>query len=468
MSILLKAKQDLVKSLSSPPPGIWKHQQETLNFSIDKPAVFDTSDPGIGKTRSHIEVFTKRYADKRSESLLVVCPKSLMEAAWVADIKKFAPHLSVSLAFAENREAAFDLRVPVYIINADGVKFLAKKPETWFRQKFGKNPTLIVDESTNFKNPQSQRSKAIRTIAPYFTYRTNLSGTVMPNSATELWNQAYILDLGQRLGKQYIKFRNAIQVPINRGMFTEWQDREDAVDIVYAALRDITIRHEFDKVMDIPENFTRTLDVHLPPKLMQAYEELREEAIIMLQDAKVSAVNAAVHANKLLQLASGAVYYDTGKYKVVDTQRYELVADLIEEREHSVVFYNWGHQLDQMVDLLDKRKTHYAVINGSVTARSRRDIVEAYQRGDYQTLLLHPQTGAHGLTLTRGRTTIWASPRYEADLMKQGIHRVYRGGQTHRTENILIQATGTIEPAVYERLNQKAENMNSLLELLRG
>ncbi len=165
---------------------------------------------------------------------------------------------------------------------------------------------------------------------------------------------------------------------------------------------------------------------------------------------------------------SGAVYSGAeGEYEIIDTTRYELITDLVEEREHSVVFFNWRHQRDQLCKTFEARSMSFALIDGSVAARDRDRIVEDYQAGKYRTILLHPKTGAHGLTLTRGTTTILSSPIYEADLLKQGIHRIYRGMQDKITNTILVQAKNTVEEAVYARLNGKYERMSDLLDLLR-
>jgi SNF2 family DNA or RNA helicase len=144
------------------------------------------------------------------------------------------------------------------------------------------------------------------------------------------------------------------------------------------------------------------------------------------------------------------------------------VADLVEQREYSVVFYNWKHQREELAKEFSKRGITYATLDGNTPDRARAEIVEAYQRGEYQVLAMHPKTGAHGLTLTKGRATIIASPFDEADFLKQAIHRIYRGGQTHKTETILVEARGCrVEQRVYANLLSKTERMENLLDILR-
>ena len=140
----------------------------------------------------------------------------------------------------------------------------------------------------------------------------------------------------------------------------------------------------------------------------------------------------------------------------------------IEQREHSVVFFVWTHQKKELERLARARKISFATIDGSVSVQNRNKIVAAYQNGFFKTLFLHPKTGAHGITLTRGTSTIWVSPIYEADFMKQGTHRIFRGGQTKKTETVLVQANNTVESIVYTSLNKKGKKMESFLDMLRA
>ena len=96
------------------------------------------------------------------------------------------------------------------------------------------------------------------------------------------------------------------------------------------------------------------------------------------------------------------------------------------------------------------------------------EAVKDYQNGFYRAMLAHPASAAHGLTLTRGTTTIWASPTYNLEHWLQGNRRTYRAGQTQRTETISILAKGTIEELVYQRLADKNVKQINILELLNS
>lgn len=452
-------------------PKAWPHQEATKRFGQKTNRILDTSDPGVGKTRAHVELFAERNTGKRC---LVVCPKTLMRSAWGNDIARFVPKLTVAFADADTRTEAFQSGARVVVINTDGVKWVEENLKAL---KILKDfDTLIVDEISYFKHPTSQRSKAIKRLAKLFVYRAGLTGTPNPISVTELWHPLCILDDGKRLGTSFFQFRNATQISEQVGPKANhlaWMDKPDAEVAVRELIADITIRHAFEDVMKhVPPNHTSMYEFELSKKAMALYLQLQSNAILVLEKSETTAVHAASLRSKLLQLASGAVYTtpdDDGKsqYEVVCRKRYELLADLVEERKHSVVFFNWRHQKEELAREFKARKLTFAVIDGSVKQADRDLAVKRFQNGELQTILLHPQTGAHGLTLTRGDTTFWTSPIYQADFLKQGKHRIYRGEQDKITNTVCVKASNTVEGDVYERLNARTGRMEGLLELLK-
>ncbi len=449
-------------------PSLWEHQKETEELCHQTPVIYDTSDPGTGKTAAHLTAFAKRRQAGAGPAL-VVAPKTLLETAWGSDARLFVPNMSISVAWATNRAQAFEEEADIYITNTDAVKWLMLQKPRWLKRKFAES-TLIIDEITTYKNHTSaKRAKDALKLSTYFDYRHGLTGTPFNKSVTEMWAQVKILDGGQRLGNKFYAFRQTVcdAAPIYGTVHSNWVDKPGAEEAVSMQLADISIRHNIDDCMDIPTQHIYTRGFSLSSTALAAYKELEENAKLLLRKGEITAVNAAVLRGKLLQIASGAVYESENNYHVIDVERYLLVADLIEEAAHSVVFFIWKHQKDQMIDILTKRRISYAVIDGSVTnATDRADIVRRYQAGEYQTILLHPRTGAHGITLTTGTRTIWCSPVYSPDLLLQGNARTRRGSQTQRTESILVHAEGTVEDIVYAKLQHSKAKLLSLLDML--
>ena len=444
---------------------LFAHQKKSVAFLKKQARVFDMSDPGTGKTRVGIEAFTARRL-KRGGCLLVIAPKSLLAAAWKADFNKFAPTMRCVIDAASHREEAFNTPADVYITNHDAAVWLATQKPTFFK----KFDSLEIDESTAFKNHTSKRSQAITKIAKHFEYIRLASGTPNSNGICDLWHQTFILDKGVRLGTSYFGFRAACCTPeqVGKGsQMVKWRDKPNIENIIGALIKDIVIRHRFEDCVDIPANHKYSVPYTLGKKHLASYQEMEVEQILVLKKKTITAVNAAVVYTKLLQIASGAVYSEDGTYSVVDQGRYSLVLDLVEARKHSVVFFNWKHQRDELTREADKRGVSYAIFDGSTNDKDRAAIVKAYQNGEYQTLFAHPQSAGHGLTLTKGAATIWASPTYNLEHFAQGCKRIHRIGQTQKTETIVVVAEGTVDEKVWAVLQQKEGNMSDLLDELR-
>ena len=68
--------------------------------------------------------------------------------------------------------------------------------------------------------------------------------------------------------------------------------------------------------------------------------------------------------------------------------------------------------------------------------------------------------------MTKATTVIWAAPTYNAEHYQQFNRRIYRAGQTQKTQIIQIAARNTWEPDVYEKLEGKLGRMENLLTVL--
>lgn len=443
--------------------SLFKHQIESIKFLEKRPLVFDMSDPGTGKTRVQIEDIAKRRRKKGGKTL-VVAPKSLLESAWKEDFKKFAPDMYVVTCFAHNRKQALALKADVYVINIDGIKDILKQPPKWFKEF----DTIVIDESTAFKHHSSARSAAARKVTQKFKYRRCMSGTPMSNTVLDIWHQTYLLDEGKRLGNTFTKFRNAAcecERDKDSG-FVKWVDRPNMEVTVGLLLKDIAIRHKFEDCVDIPANHKYAVNFELSKKHMQLYQEMQKNKLLELKGKQIDAVNGAALYTKLLQIASGAVYDTDGDSALIDSDRYELILDLIEAREHSIVFFNWEHQRDLLTAAADKRGFSFAVYDGKTNDQERADIVQAYQKGKYKVLFAHPQSAGHGLTLTRGTATIWASPTYNLEHFLQGLKRIHRIGQTEKTETIVVVAKGTYDEKAWLVCNKKDAKQKDFLEMI--
>lgn len=400
------------------------------------------------------------------KSAVVFCPKSIMVPAWVRDCEKFTPELSIEVATApdHNRKTAFSSSADIVVINHDGVKWLAKN-----RQHLTGFDFLAIDESTAYKNKDSARSKAIASLKDHFDYRVAMTGTPMSNGLLDIWHQTFLIDDGEHLGSRYYAFRAATHDPVHvTPDIKQWEPKEGALEVVADMIAPICLRYTLEECIDIPPNHTYTHYFDLSTKLQRYYDLMERDALLALENGEVEALNAASLVNKLLQIASGAVYGEREAYALGD-ERYDLIAELVTERPHPcVIGFTWKHQRNGVLQALERAGiSNYAVLDGDHN-KNVDDIVGAFQAGKYRALVVHPQTAGHGLTLTKARTTILASPIWNAEHYKQLFHRIYRAGQTEKTETIIVAARNTADERVIEKFTGKLENQTTALDLLKA
>lgn len=449
------------------------HQIVSLEHADENPRVLDFSDAGTGKTPVALWAYAKRRLAGDAGCALVICPRTLMTNVWANSVRKFTPQLTCVVAAADNRADAFAKDADIYITNTDAATWLAKQPKKFF----ARFTDLIVDESSKFKHHTSQRSKALAKIRGHFTHRRLMSGTPMSRSITDVWHQAFIVDDGKRLGNSFFAFRNSVSTPVQVGAnrnALRWDDKEGAEDAVFSLLADIVVRHNFDDVVQIPERRIYTVPYAMAPKHAKAYYEMERQQFMIYQGQQakgtVSAIHAAALRQKLLQIASGAVYADLDDScarptHLLDTGRYELVIDLAEETPHALVMFLWRHQRDALVEAAEKRNLSFAVLDGNASDTLRNSIEAEYQAGAYDLVIAHPETVAHGLTFTRGTTTIWSSPTDNTEWFKQGNRRQSRRGQTQQTRIVTVVAEGTVDEHAYNNCIGKGVREDVFLHL---
>ena len=439
-------------------PVAYDHQKKTTDFIVANPKCIITSDPGPGKTRAVLDAHVAIGG-----RTLVLAPLSILEAAWGEDIKKFQPNINYEVAYARNREKVFkQTNLDMVITNFEAVNFLRKN--TRYCKQFD---TIVIDEFTAFKNRTAKRSKNIKDIIHHFTNRIVMSGTPNSNTILDIWHPALLVDDGERLGARFFQFRSQVCTPRFNGFANEWIDKPDAEDAVAIRLRDITVRYALSECMDLPDNITRTINTNLSKQIQQKYNLLANDSVLYTKTGTVNAVHAGARVKKLLQLVTGAVYDEDKLVQFVHQERYDIVMTLVDQRAHCLVAFNWRHERDALIELAEKQGVTYEVIDGTVKAEKRKDIVARFQAGQIKMLLCHPQSASHGLTLTKATTVIWCSPTYNAEHFQQFNQRIHRSGQTQKTETILIQARNTWEPEVYKKLNTKLGRMENLLHILQ-
>lgn len=327
--------------------------------------------------------------------------------------------------------------------------------------------TVIVDELSSFKNNNSKRFKALKTIRPLIKKIIGLTGTPAPNGYIDLWAQIYLLDGGERLGKFISHFRENYFLPDKRDnlrVFT-YKPRENSVDIIKNKISDICISLSAKDYLQMPKLIKDTRYIKLDCKAQKAYEEFERNMFLQVDLDCIDVTSAAALTNKLLQFCNGAVYKEDSKdFVEVHDCKIEALIELVEEaqRQPILIFYNFKSDLERIQKALKKLKLRVGILKDS------SDIAK-WNNKELDILLAHPASAAYGLNLQDGGNHIvWFGLNWSLELYQQANARLYRQGQK---ENVIIHhlvVDGCRDVDVMSALQDKDKGQEMLLESLRA
>ena len=240
--------------------------------------------------------------------VLVVAPKKVAEATWSNEAAKWdhLRHLRIIpvMGGKQQRIRALCKQGDIWVISRDNVAWLVD----YYRNAWPFD-MVVLDESSSFKNHQSQRFRALKLVRPKIRRIVELTGTPSPQGLIDLWAQIYLLDGGQRLGKTIGQYRERYFLPDQRNRTQIWSYRpkDGSETAVREAIRDICVSMRAEDYLDVPDRLDEVVPVMLTPKARAAYNKLEREMLLEVDLDTVTAGSAAVLSGKLLQLCNGAV-----------------------------------------------------------------------------------------------------------------------------------------------------------------
>ncbi len=353
----------------------------------------------------------------------------------------------------------------IYVINREQVEFLVN---AW-----GKDwpyDGVVIDESSAFKDHRTKRWAALRRVRPLLKRMIQLTATPATESYAHLFGQIGLLDMGERLGTTYTEFLERY-FTVNKYTYKE-TIRPGAQEEIAKAIADITLTMKAEDYlpMEAPVFVNRCID--LPESAMELYRQMESEGLVELAGREIEAATAAALSQKLLQIASGVLYEtflledidteDMTKVKMVHEVHDRKILDLkelIEETgERILVAYHFKSSLDKLLKAFPK----------AVVMDRDGSAVKPWNAGKIPILLMHPQSGAHGLNLQRGgRYIYYFDIPWSGELYQQFNKRLHRQGQKDKVFICHAVANGTLDAYVVECQQSKTDAQEGLFRLLK-
>lgn len=369
------------------------------------------------------------------------------------------------------REELARSNASIHIVNRENVEWLVNlHAEKWPYR------TVIIDESSSFKDHASGRFKAlqkVRNTEGLIKRLHLLTATPATEGYIGLWSQMFLLDKGKALGKNISAYRRDYFEFNKYGHEYKLRSKEYG-DAILEKIKHMVLVMKADEYLPMDKPTIQPHYVNLDADTMGIYNTMATEHVVQLKTGQViEGETAAAVSAKLLQIASGVLYettrledWDTGdmkKVKVVhDLHEEKLITlrEMIEELdgEPVLVAYHFKSTLARLQKAFPK----------AVTMDPEGKCIDKWNKRKIPVLFVHPQSAGHGLNLQKGGHNIilydipWSLENY-----LQLIGRLARQGQKHPVLVRLLLAKGTIDEIVYKALNSKTASQDNLFNTLR-
>ena len=437
------------------------HQKETAEFLTQNTRAFCFNEQGTGKTASVIWAADYLMSLGLIKRVLVVCPLSIMQSAWQADLFKFALHRKVDVAYgsADKRKAIVMGPAEFVIVNYDGVPAIAE-----YAINSSAFDLIVIDEANAYKNVTTKRWKLMRKLITPNTWLWMLTGTPAAQSPVDAYGLGKMC-VPTRAPRFLGDYRDSVMIQMSA---FRWVPRPDAEKIVFDMLQP-AIRFEKAQCLDLPDVTYTSRFAPLTPQQNKYYKELKNQLLIEAAGEDISSINAAAKMNKLLQISGGAVYTDSGAVVDFDvSNRLAVIEEVIQESSHKVlIFVPFRHTIIRLNEYLKNAGITCDVIHGDVSVQNRTYIFKKFQElPDPRVLIIQPMAAAHGVTLTAANTIIWYAPVTSTETYLQANARIDRPGQRNPMTVVHIEGS-PVERRLYTMLQSNIGNHEKVVDLYK-
>ena len=404
-------------------------------------------DMGLGKTLQAIALLSNLHEEKKKKSM-VIMPKSLIYN-WENEIKKFAPKLKVGVYYGINRDFSSLKKVDVILTTYGTIR---NDIENLLENKFD---LLILDESQNIKNINSQTTKAVLLLNA--KKRVALSGTPIENNLLELYSLFRFLN--PEMFGSVQRFTNSYILPIQK--YSDTSTIEELKKKIYPFL----LRRVKKEVLeDLPDKIEKLVYVDMNDEHRRFYEERRRYYYSLLEKNTSSQGNfdkffVLQAINELRHIVSSP---ELETKKIISSKKEVLIENVIEaiENNHKVlVFVNYLSSIESICDSLKENKIKYLKMTGQT--KDRQNLVDKFQNDSrYKVFVMTLKTGGVGLNLVSADTIFIYDPWWNTTVENQAIDRAYRLGQDKTVFAYKMIMRNTIE----EKILKLQEIKNKLLD----
>lgn len=426
------------------------------------------------------------------QKTLILGPLRVIQAVWAREARKWehTKHLRFSVIHGvkEKRLRAMFADADIFLCNYENLNWLADQLMHYYISQGKPLPwqMCVYDEVSKMKNSTTKRMAGgkrdrkdrwgtthevkftgWRKIIPHFQYRTGLTGTPASNGYLDLHGQYLAVDGGKRLGEYVTGFKDQYFASDYNGW--KYTPTDVGKQWIEYQISDITKKMDACDYLDMPAVKTIDMLVDLPPAARKAYIEMEKEMFSALDSGvELEVFSKASISNKVLQIANGSPYFgETKEYEALHDAKLDALESILEEAGGSPVLCSYSFKAD--VERIMKRFKKYQPVNLTATrSQDTEKVIDKWNSGGVKLLVGHPASVGHGVDGLQqsGSILVWFGVNWSLELYEQMCGRLARQGQKHPVSIIRILCRDTVDIAVADAINRKADDQEGLKKAL--
>lgn len=453
----------------------YAHQKAAFDFACGKFGLVPSAsrsrgvallmEMGCGKTLTAIGITGVLFQTGKISRVLVVAPLSIL-GVWQSEFEQFAdfPYtLTVLTGTSEKKRRQLKEisggGLQIAVVNYESARILADD-----LLRFNAD-LVIADEAHKIKENRSKQSRAMHALGDKARYKLLLTGTLITNKELDVFSEYRFLN-SSIFGTSFYSFRNKYFDMVGYGnhipRFRKWM-----LDDFLQRMHSVAYRVTKAECLDLPEITEEVRTVALEPKAMKIYRQLEKDSFAELKSGEVTAMNVLTKLLRLSQVTGGHITDDdTGEHHV-STAKLDALSDIIDSAMDGgrkiVVMARFVPELDDIQELLEKKKIGYAVVRGGISDRDGE--IRRFQYDDGCRVFVGQIAAAGlGITLTAASTMVFYSLDYSMSNFDQAKARIHRVGQKENCHYIYLVCEGTVDRKILRSLREKIDLAKSLVD----
>jgi len=459
----------------------YAHQLTALEKSWNKETYAYFMEMGTGKTKVLIDNAAMLYDKGKIDGVLIVAPKGVIGTWYNNEIPAHLPdHIenvlvlwqaNITKGQSKKLGTLFKTGEELHILIMNVEAFSTQKGVDFARKFLSSHNTLMaIDESTTIKTPKAKRTQNIIKLSESAKYRRIMTGSPVTKNPLDLYSQCGFLSPWLLDFSSYYAFRNryAHMKTIHvQGRSIQVVDKFQNLGELSDQLKGFSYRVLKEDCLDLPDKIYMKRNIKLSPDQFKLYEQMRKEALAVLNGKQTTTVNALTQLMRLQQITCGHFKADDGSTQSIKNNRLGELMDVLEEVEGKAII--WAHyQYDITSIIREIVKVHGpgAVVDyyGLTPQEERQDNIRKFQSDPKCRFIVGtPATGGYGITLTAANTVIYYSNGYDLEKRLQSEDRAHRIGQKKPVTYVDLICDDTVDEKIVKALRKKINIASEVL-----